>query len=425
MLDIKLIREKPDVVRNNLEKRGNAEKLRMLEELIEDDRRLRALIKKANELKHTRNVITEEIARIKREGKSVEEKIREMRDTSQRIKLVDDDLGKLRERVNYTLMRLPNILHESVPVGKDETDNVEVRVWGSKPIFDFKVKDHVDLGVDLGLIDVERAAKVSGARFFFMKGALALLDLAIMRFAIDFLVRKGFKFVIPPYTIRRKPYEGVTDLADFETMLYKIEGEDLYLIATSEHPMVSMHMDEVFMVQELPVKYVGFSTNFRKEAGTHGKDTKGIFRVHQFNKVEQVILSTPEESWRWHEHLIRNAEEIFQALQLPYRVVNICTGDIGTVAAKKYDLEVWLPGQRNYREVVSCSNCTDYQSRRLNIKYREKTGLPPKDFIHTLNSTGVADRALVAVMENYQRRDGSISVPNVLKPYMDGLTEIL
>jgi seryl-tRNA synthetase len=274
-------------------------------------------------------------------------------------------------------------------------------------------------------MDIERAGKIAGARFFYLKNDGVLLDMALMNFALQEMVKKGYKPIEPPFLMRRKPYEGVVALSDFEDVLYKIEDEDLYLIATSEHPMAAMFMDEVLRADELPLKLVGVSTNFRKEAGAHGKDTRGIFRTHQFNKIEQFVFCKPEDSWEIHEELVQNAEDLVQKLGLPYRVVNCCTGDIGTVAAKKYDVEAWMPAQNAYREIISCSNCTDYQARRLNIKYREKEGEPPKGFVHTLNSTAIATgRTIVAILENYQQEDGSVVVPEVLRKYMGGIAKI-
>jgi seryl-tRNA synthetase len=283
----------------------------------------------------------------------------------------------------------------------------------------------MDLGLKHDIVDVERAGKVAGARFFYLKKEGVLLDMALVNFAIEEMMKKGYDPIEPPFVMRRKPYEGVVALSDFEDVLYKVENEDLYLIATSEHPVAAMFMDEVLMAEDLPLKLCGFSTNFRKEAGAHGKDTRGVFRTHQFNKVEQFIFCKPEDSWKLHEELIHNAEELVQKLGLAYRVVNVCTGDIGTVAAKKYDIEAWMPAQNAYREIISCSNCTDYQARRLNIKYREKEGEAPKGFVHTLNSTAVATgRTIVALIENYQQEDGSVIVPEVLRKYMGGIKKI-
>jgi seryl-tRNA synthetase len=302
---------------------------------------------------------------------------------------------------------------------------VQIKTWGEIPQFTFPLKNHLDLANQLDLIDMERAGKISGSRFFFLKNQLALLDLALMNFAMQELSNRGFVAIEPPFMINRAAYEGVTSLGDFVDVLYKIEGEDLYMIATSEHPMASMFMGEVMLEKDMPLKLAGLSTCFRKEAGAHGKDTRGIFRTHQFNKIEQFIFCKPEDSVRMHEELLANAESLLQKLELPYRVVNVCTGDIGTVAAKKYDIEAWMPAQNGYREVVSCSNCTDYQARRLGIKYREKEGAPPKGFLHTLNSTAIATgRTIVALLENNQNEDGSINVPKALRKYMGDVEKI-
>jgi seryl-tRNA synthetase len=314
-------------------------------------------------------------------------------------------------------------LHTSVPYGIDDTENVEVKQWGEPPQFDFTPKSHVELLTALDLIDLERAAKVSGAGFYYLKGDLVLLDLAIQRFAIDFLRKEGFTVISPPLMLKRKPYEGVTDLDDFESVMYKIQGEDVYLIATSEHVMAAMFMDEVLDLSQLPVKLCGVSPCFRREIGTHGRYTKGLFRVHQFNKVEQFIFSTPEQSWELHEHIQHNSEKLYQALGLHYRVVNVCTGDIGSIAAKKYDTELWM-ADGQFRESGSNSNCTDYQARRLNIRYREKKGQSPIGPVYTLNNTALAGRTMIAILEQCQLKDGSVNLPTVLHPYMDGQTKL-
>jgi len=425
MLDIKLIRENPDLVRTNLTKRGDPQVVKMLDDLINCDREWRQSLTKLNDLRHKRRQLTADIAIAKKKGKDASERISEAKNIDVEITKLEKQVGEFEQQVHDYLMRLPNLLHETVPIGKDEKDNAEVKKWGNPPKFSFPIRDHMDLGTALDIVDVERAGKVAGARFFYLKGAAVLLDMALVNFALDEMFRKGYTLVEPPYVMRRKPYEGVVALGDFEDVLYKIENEDLYLIATSEHPMAAMYMDEVLMGEDLPVKLAGFSTNFRKEAGAHGKDTRGVFRTHQFNKIEQFIFCRPENSWQLHEELLKNAEELLQKLGLAYRVVNVCTGDIGIVAAKKYDVEAWMPAQNAYREIVSCSNCTDYQARRLNIKYREKEGEAPKGFVHTLNSTALATgRTIVALIENYQQEDGSIVVPEVLRKYMGGIEEI-
>lgn len=425
MLDIKLIRENPELVRENLKRRGDPENLRMLDELIDCDRKWRQLLTELNELRHQRKTITMEIAALKKKGEDVGDRISKAKAVDAEITRLEKKVSDLEEKKHNLLMRLPNLLHESVPFGRDEHDNVPLRTWGEIPEFKFPVKDHIELGLSLDIMDIERAGKIAGARFFYLKNEGVLLDLALMNFALEEMIKKGFKPIEPPFLMRRKPYEGVVALSDFEESLYKIEDEDLYLIATSEHPMAAMYMNEVLKAEELPIKFVGVSANFRKEAGAHGKDTRGIFRTHQFNKIEQFVFCKPEQSWKIHEELIRNAEELVQKLGLPYRVVNVCTGDLGTVAAKKYDVEVWMPAQKAYREIISCSNCTDYQARRLNIKYREKEGEPPKGFVHTLNSTALATgRTMVAILENYQQEDGSVIIPEVLRKYMGGIERI-
>jgi seryl-tRNA synthetase len=416
MLDIKLIRENPSFVRENLARRGDPENLRMLDELIECDKLWRQHLTRLNELRRERNRITAQIAEAKKKGGDITAIVSRAKAVDGEITELEKQVADYEEKVHNYLMLLPNLLHESVPIGKDEFDNVTVRTWGEPPKFSFPPKDHIDLGLSLDIMDVERAGKIAGARFFYLKKEGVLLDMALMSYALEEMVKKGFTPIEPPFLMRRKPYEGVIALSDFENDLYKVEGEDLYLIATSEHPMAAMYMNEVLKAEDLPIKLVGVSTNFRKEAGAHGKDTRGIFRTHQFNKVEQFVFCKPEDSWKIHEELVRNAEELVQKLGLPYRVVNVCTGDIGKVAAKKYDIEAWMPAQNAYREIVSCSNCTDYQARRLNIKYREKEGEPPKGFVHTLNSTALATgRTIVAILENYQQEDGLSDSPRGFK----------
>lgn len=424
MLNIKLIREHPETVRKNLKKRGDAANLQMLGELIKHDHEWRRLLTKANELRHERRKITNEIAALKKAGEEIERQIEKGRGLDAKIKGLERQKEKHKQKADYILMRLPNLLHESVPVGKGEDDNVEVKVWSKPPEFDFKPKNHLEISKDLGLIDDVRGAKVAGHGFFYLKDGLVFLDLALQRFAVDFMVKKGHMLIEPPFMMRREPYEGVTDLADFENVMYKAENEDLYMIATAEHPLAAMFMDEVLLENDLPIKLVGVSPCFRKEVGAHGKYTKGLFRMHQFNKVEQFVFCLPKDSWNFHEELQQNAEELHQALGLHYKVVNVCTGDIGTVPAKRYDINVWM-ADGVYREAGSNSNCTDYQSRRLNIRYREKEGQAPKGFVHTINNTAIAtSRTMLAILEQYQQKEGSVLIPKVLAKYMDGLKKL-
>jgi seryl-tRNA synthetase len=424
MLDIRFVRENPEAVKNDLTRRGDLQKIEWVNELLKLDAEWRKVLTEINKLREQRNKITEEIARLRKTRGDASTKIREAEAIPGAIMEGEKTISEYRQRIDYLLMRLPNLMHESVPQGKDENDNVEIRTWGEKPSFAFKPKDHIDLGIGLDLIDIERAAKVAGARFYYLKNDLVRLNWAIINFALDMMRKKDFTLIQPPYLLRREAMEGAVDLSDFEDVIYKIENEDLHLIATSEHAMLGMHRNEILDGNSLPLRYCGISPCFRKEAGAHGRDTKGIFRVHQFEKAEQFIFSKPEQSWDEHELLLRNHEEIFQQLRLPYRVVNICTGELGTVAAKKYDLEVWLPGQNKYREAGSCSNCTSYQAVRSNVKFRNKPN-EPTTYAHTLNSTLIAtERALVAILENYQQEDGSVSVPDVLVPYMNGTKRI-
>jgi len=421
MLDIKLIRENPEAVRLNIERRHDPTKLSLLDQAIASDSKWREQTTKINRLRRRRNEISSEIGRLIKEGKDASALKREADEIPELIKTAEAERDRCEEQVRGALMRLPNLLHDTVPYGVDETQNIEVRRWGKPPAFDFAPRSHAEVAESLGIIDFERAGIASGSGFYYLRNEMVLLDYAVMRYAIDHLLSKGYALIEPPYMIHRKPYEGVTDLADFEQVMYKVEGEDLYLIATSEHAMGAMLMGEVLNADDLPIKLVGVSPCFRREIGAHGKYTKGLFRVHQFNKVEQFIFSLPEQSWALHEELQRNSEELYQGLGLHYRVVNVCTGDIGIIAAKKYDTEVWM-ADGAFREIGSNSNCTDYQARRLNIRYRLKEGQAPAGFVHTLNNTALAtSRTMIAVVEQYQQKDGSIVVPKVLRKYMNGM----
>ncbi len=423
MLDAKLLREDPEVIRADLRKRGMVDKLSLVDEAIRADAEWRGAKTQAESLRHELNEANRVIADLARKKQPIQAEQSKVAEFSKRL----DEFAKAQDAqqraLEAALMSFPNILHESVPVGKDDTENVTVRTWGEERAFEFEPRDHIEVLAGLGMVDMERAAKISGARFFILKGDAVKLEHAVMRYAMDSLSARGFVPVEPPFMMRREPYGGVTDLNDFGPVIYKVEGEDLYMIATSEHPLVAMHSDEIMSGGDLPLKYCGFSPCFRVEAGAHGKDTKGIFRTHQFYKVEQVAFARPEDSWALHEQLIANAEEIFRSLGLRHRVVNVCTGDMGTVAAKKYDLEAWMPVQGRYREMVSCSNCTDYQSRRLKIRFRDKQSEATR-LVHTLNSTAVTTRAVVAIIENFQQKDGTVKVPEALVPYMGGIDRL-
>src|SRR2546421_7890596 len=424
MLDIRLMRESPEKVRENLRHRGMPEKISELERLLQLDADWRREQAEADRLRKRRNEITQSIAAARKKGQDVTPLLKEAEAIPDQIKAVEARVDNYKQQADQILLNLPNLVHESVPVGKDENDNVEVKKWGTIPDFHFKPLDHIDLGLRHGLIDVKKAGQVAGARFYYLRDDLVRLNIALMHCGLDFIAGKGFQLFQPPYLLRREVVAGAVALADFEEVIYKVEGEDLYLLATAEHALLGLHLDDIILADRLPLKYAAISPCFRKEAGAHGRDTKGIFRVHQFEKVEQFIFSRPEDSWKLHEELLANLEEFFQSLKIPYRIVNVCTGDLGTVAAKKYDLEAWLPGQGKYREMASCSNCTSYQSVRSKVRYREKTSEPTK-YPHTLNSTLVAtERAIVAILENNQREDGTVTVPNVLQSYMNGQEQI-
>jgi len=416
MLDPKILRENPDKIRKMLNDRNVDFPL---DELIKLDKSRRDLIIKTDELRKKRNEISIEIAKRKKANQDTTSLIEQMQETSQI--LTDLEIEQTQTESNYTKLALtiPNLVDESVPIGKDDTVNREIKKWGKIPQFDFKVKDHINISQSLDLVDLERAAKVSGARFYYLKNDLVKLNQALIQYALDFLSDKNYTPVQTPYLINHSSMEGAIIAQDFEDVIYKIEGDDLYLIGTSEHAVASMHSDEILEGKILPLRYAGLSSCFRKEAGAHGRDQKGIFRVHQFEKVEQFIFSRPEESRKEHEQMLSNVEEFYQKLEIPYRVMILSSGDLGKISAKTYDLEAWMAGQNSYREIVSCSNCLDFQARRLKIRFRDRTNDQPQ-YLHTLNSTLVATtRTIVALMENFQTKDGHISIPKVLQKYLN------
>jgi len=424
VLDIKFVRENPDAVKENLRKRGTPEKIEEVDRLLALDSKWRQVLAEADRLRRTRNEITLAIAQAHKKGQDKSGLMKQAEEIPEKIKEIEVQTDDFKKQAEAILLNIPNMVHASVPFGKDENDNQELRKWGEIPKLNFKPSDHIDLGLKLELIDIERAGVVAGARFYYLRGDLVRLNYALIQYGLDFILKKGFQLYQPPYFLRRDIVAGAVALSDFEDTIYKVEGEDLYLLPTSEHALLGLHYDDIIEMGNLPIRYAGVSPCFRKEAGAHGRDTKGIFRVHQFEKVEQFIFSLPEDSWRLHEELLRNVEEFWQSLRIPYRVVNVCTGDLGTVAAKKYDLEAWLPGQGKYREMASCSNCTGYQAVRSKVRYREKSSTPTRH-VHTLNSTLVAtERAIVAILENKQRADGTIEIPAILQHYMGGQKSI-
>jgi seryl-tRNA synthetase len=422
MLDPRILKEKPEAVREMLKKRNMTDF--PIDELIMLHRLRGELITKTQRLRRQKNLLSETVASRKKSKQDASFELAEMKQVSALLDQTESEATQIEEKFSQLMMTLPNLLHETVPVGKDEKDNVVVRQNGEIMMPSFNPKDHIDLATTLDLLDLSRAAKVSGARFYFLKNELVKMNQALINFALDFLLEHNYTLIQPPYMIRKEPMVGSVILNDFEDVIYKIEEEDLYIIGTSEHAIASMHMNEILEGIKLPIMYAGFSSCFRKEAGAHGRDMKGIFRVHQFEKVEQFIYCRPEESWREHERMLALSEEYFKQLGIPYRVVLLCSGDMGKISAKTYDIEAWMAGQNAYREIVSCSNCLDYQSRRLGIRFRDKTNEETR-LVHTLNSTLVAtERTMVAILENFQTEKGSVEVPKVLQKYMGGLKEI-
>ena len=418
MLDINIFREHADVIRADHDRRGLPHDA--IDEVIRLDEQWRKARYDADQLRKARNEAARGIAEAKKSGNSAaaETIMAEVADIGARI----DELAELSDdcltRRDSLRMSIPNILHADVPIGEDDQKNTLHSMHGEKAELGFEPRNHNDLIEMNGWVDQSRGAKVAGSRFYFLQGDLARLEMALQQYGADFLMSRGYTLVQPPLMMNREAYEGVTDLADFETVMYGIEPDKYYLIATSEHPLTAMRMDEIIEPSELPIKLVGVSACFRREVGAHGLSDRGIWRVHQFTKVEQIVICDPDNSWDHHEELLGNAVDMWDSLGLHYRVVNICTGDMGTVAARKYDLEAWLPGAGGYKEVVSCSNCTDYQANRLRMRYRTTEG---NEAVHTLNSTAIAtSRALVAIMEQNQMEDGRVSVPDVLRSYMGG-----
>jgi len=425
MLDIKLLRENPEIIKKDLEKRKDKEKLKLVDEAIKLDEKWRKLKFSEDELRKQRNSISKQINETKKAGGDVKAILEKAKEVPTKIKESEEKRTKLEEKINLILKKLPNIMHESVPYGKDDTENVEIKKWGEPKKKTFELKPHQEVAENLGVADFDRSAKISGTGFYFLKGDLALLNQAIIRLAIETLVQQGYTYVEPPLMLNKEAYETGVSLEDFENVMYKIDGEEKYMIATAEHPLLAQFMDETLKEEDLPIKQLGYSMCFRREIGSRGIDTKGFFRTHQFNKVEQVIICKPEDSWKYHEELQKNAEKLMQKLELPYKVVNICTGDLGNFTAKKFDIEAWMPRQNEYKETGSNSNYTDYQARRANIKFHKNED-NSRQFVHTLNNTALAtSRILVAILENYQNEDGSITVPKALRPYMFGKEKIV
>jgi len=415
MLDLKFIKENPEVVKNAIRLKGEKD---TVDEILKLDERRRELIKKGDALKARRNDVTEEIANLKKQGKDATDLIEEMRKVSDEIKSIDAELKKVETELENLLLWLPNIPHSSVPIGKDASDNVVVRIWGEIPEFDFEIKDHLTLGKKLGIIDFERGAKLTGSGFPLYIGKGATLERALINFMLDLHIQKhGYIEVFPPFLVNEASMRGTGQIPKLKDDMYYCPEDDLYLIPTAEVPVTNIHRDEILDISELPKKYVAYSACFRREAGSWGRETKGFLRVHQFNKVELVKFTTPETSYDELESLVKDAEEVLQLLNIPYRVVLLCTGDMSFASAKTYDIEVWSPAEKKWLEASSCSNFEDFQARRMNVRFRRDKKSKP-EFVHTLNGSGLAtSRLMVALLENYQTPEGKVIVPKVLHKY--------
>ena len=420
MIDIKTIRENPKLIKDSLTRRG--EDASVVDMLLLNDEERRKLVYEVEKLKQRRNEVSNEIAEMKREGHDTRGAILEMREVGERIKEMDGAIRQMDEKISGILLSIPNIPHESVPYGKDESENVEVRRWREPTTFDFEPKAHWDIGVNLGIFDFERAAKISGARFTVLRGAGARLSRALIAFMIDLHTGEhGYTEIYPPVLVNTKSMIGTGQLPKFAEDMFHCEGTDYYLIPTAEVPVTNLYRDEILSADDLPIYHVAYTACFRAEAGSAGRDTRGLIRQHQFDKVELVKFVKPGTSYDELEKLVGNAEEVLKRLELPYRVVKMCTGDVGFAAAKKYDPEVWMPSYGRYVEISSCSNFEDFQARRANIRYRPEPGAKP-EYVHTLNGSGVAvGRTIAALLENYQQADGSVVIPDALRPYMGGL----
>lgn len=423
MLDVKLLRSDLDKVKQALNHRGKSSE--ELERFTSLDNRRRQLLQEVEQLKNRRNVVSQEVAKLKKEKQNADSLIEEMRQVGDRIKELDEEIRTLEAEIDTIVLAIPNVPHSSVPVGSSEEENVEIRRIGDVPEFGFEPKAHWDIAQELGILDFEAAAKVTGSRFVFYKGTGARLERALMNFMMDLHAdQHGYEEMLPPYIVNRDSLTGTGQLPKFEEDVFKISESDYFLIPTAEVPVTNYHREEILSIDDLPKNYVAFSACFRSEAGSAGRDTRGLIRQHQFNKIELVKLVAPESSYDELERLTANAEKVLQLLKLPYRVLTLCTGDIGFSSAKTYDLEVWLPSSGSYREISSCSNFEDFQARRANIRFRREAKAKP-EFVHTLNGSGLAiGRTVAAILENYQQADGSVLIPEALRPYMGGLERI-
>ena len=422
MLDIKFIRENPDKVKENIKKKFQDNKLELVDKLLEADKQHRELMKESQELRHERNIITDNINKAKKNGKDAKELIEKAKEIPAKIKEIEKEQNSLAVEIKDYLYKIPNMIHESVPIGKDEKGNVEIEKIGTPKEFDFEVKNHVVIAEELGVVDFDTSAEISGKGFYILKGDLALLNMALINYARDYMINQDYTYVEPPLMIRENVLTGVYSTSEIEEMAFKIEDEDLYLIATSEHPMIGMFINKTIDKKKLPIKITGYSVCFRREIGSHGIDEKGLYRTHQFHKQEMIVICKPEDSYKFYDEMLNHSINIFKGLGLPIRVLECCSGDLADLKAKSCDLEVWSPRQKKYTEITSMTNMEEAQARRLNIKIADGEN---KYFAHTLNNTVIAtSRAMVAILENYQNKDGSVTIPKVLRPYMGGKDKI-
>ena len=422
MLDVKFLRDDLTRVKERLATRGTEIDW---DEFVYIDQQRRDTLARIEKLKERKNRLSGEIGKVKKSGGDATVLMREVEEVSETIRKGEEPLAEIEARFEKFMLTVPNLPEPSVPVGRSAAENREVRRWGDPPQFDFPAKNHWDIGEELGILDFTRAAKIAGARFALYKDAGARLERALINFMLDLHTQKhGYREVLPPFLVNRDAMTGTGQLPNLEEDLFRIESPEYFLVPTAEVPLTNIHREEVLEREDLPIKYVAYTPCFRREAGSHGKDVRGLIRQHQFNKVEMVKLTEPEASYDELENMVQDAEEVLRRLKLPYRVIELCTGDLGFASAKTYDLEVWLPGQATYREISSCSNCEDFQARRAQIRYRKETKGKPI-FVHTLNGSGLAvGRTLVAVLENYQQKDGSVVIPEVLRSYMGELDRI-
>ena len=419
MLDIKFVRENKKLVKDNIKKRFQNDRLKFVDEVIRQDEEYRKVLYQVEQLKHKRNVISGEINDLRKAGKNFKKKVLEAKKIPDKIKGKEENVNSLRTEINNLLYKIPNIIHKSVPIGKDHRENVEREKIGKPKKFDFNVKGHVELAEELGIVDFDSSSRVSGNGFFYLKGDLARLNQALIQFGINFMVKKGYLLVEPPLMIREEVLKGVYSHEEIAEMSYKIEGEDLYPIATSEHPLIGMYINQTIDSNELPLKICGYSQCFRKEIGSHGIDEKGLFRTHQFNKVEMIVICKPKDSYKFYDEMLGISKDIFKQLDIPIRVLECCSGDLGDLKAKSADLEYWSPRKKGYSEFCSLTNMEGSQSRRLNIRADDKGN---RFYVHTLNNTAIAtSRAMVAILENNQTKEGYVNIPKVLQKYMGGL----